>query len=82
MAPQRCDGGGLASRLGPEAPQSWAGATSKKSSLLESIHGAIVSVLLSVGVGLGTLPIVAGLLNLLLHLGRVGWWRAVRRQVD
>lgn len=81
MAPQGCDRGGLAASLGPEAPQRWAGAASKWSSLLEPINGAIVSVLLNGGVGWGTLSIVAGLLNLLLHMGWVGGWRALRRQV-
>jgi len=80
MAPLEREGGGLATRLGPEAPQVWAGTVSEWSALLKLVHGVVV--FFNGGVGWGALSIVAGHFQLLLHLGRVGWWRALRRQLD
>lgn len=46
--------------------------------LLKAEQGAEVSLLRGVGEGRGTRPIIAALLHLLLHLGRVGWWGPMR----
>lgn len=70
-------GGGRAARTArPVAPQRRAGV--QMPPLLMPKQGTEVCVLLGVGISSRTLPIIAALLHLLLHSGRVGRWGVVR----
>lgn len=60
-------------RLGPQVPHVWTGVASQRPSLHKPVHGAVL--FLDGGVTRG--PVVAGLLHLLFHLGRVGRRRAL-----
>lgn len=78
LAPRGGSGGRVAARLGPHVPHVWTDGASQWSSLHQPIHG---SILFPDG-GISRGPVVAGLLHLLFHRGRVGRWWSLRWQMD
>lgn len=77
-APRRGSRRWVAAWLGPHVPHAWTGVAAHGSPLHKPIHG---SVLFPDG-GVSWGPVVAGLLRLLFHLGRVGWRWSLRWQMD